>query len=182
MFNHYERTFDCPSVIVYSHKQLHIYYHILNQCSNISFLKYIDNTSFDFKYAGNTFTFSHINDKNILQSYQYNAQKTVPYNGFSFNVTPLESVIAYCISNYSVLNNLQYLLDAAVLITIYYAEISTNLIFSSLLQVNVNVKKILKKAITQIKLLNFDKLVGFTFGSDLYINRTHEILGYCYEQ
>jgi hypothetical protein len=105
---------------------------------------------------------------------------TYNHNGISFKLLPVEAAIAYCFQEYSRKHEIHFLMDACVLISLYVSNFSKNILLSYLLQLGVNVKKLMKKAMSSIKLLDFDSLFAFEIPKEQYQESIHATIGFCY--
>lgn len=179
LYLNYPRIFRAPSVITDSYRNMNVYFSLLSHSSNIVFLNYKNKDNIDFKYFDYYFQIRYINNKDLVL-YKYNNSIKDSYNGVKFNLPTIEVAIAYCFSWYSENFNIEYLFDACVLISLYNKELSNNILLSYLLQLNINVKKVMKKSIAGFKLLDFDHLQDFNITSDVYKTTVHSTLGFCH--
>ena len=176
LFIHYPRKFDSPSLIIDTHRSLNIFFYVLSNSPSVSFLRYIDNNTISFKYDNYTFNLTHDQD-NI---YKHNELVNNSYNDINIKMIPIEGTIAYCFQDYAKDYNIDSLLDACVLISTYHSLISNNILFSNLLQIRLNVSKVMKKAKQHIKLLNFSDLIGYDIKPEIYTSSIYSTIGFCY--
>ncbi len=179
LYINYPRIFRHPSVITDSYTSMNLYFSLLSHSSNILFLDYKDKNNISFKYFDYHFHIRHINNPDLIL-YKYNNSTKDEYNGVKFNLPTIEGAIAYCFSLYSNNFNIDDLFDACVLIALYSEKLSNNILLSYLLQLQINVKKVMKKSINHFKLLNFDSLAYFDIAPDDYKTNIHATLGFCH--
>ena len=179
LFTEYPRIFDKPSIIVDTYKALNVYHYILSKSPAASNVQY-ENNKITFTYM-NKYNFdihSLSEDKHQLLYHSSQPFET-DHNGVRINALSVDSTTAHCFKNYGEQYDLKYLLDASLMISLYSNIISNNLIFSHLLQLGSNIKKIMKKAMHSIKLLDFDVLSGFDLSPDIYKKHIHYTIGFC---
>jgi hypothetical protein len=179
LFIKYPRSFNNPSLVVDTYKDMNIIFTLLNISSSSIFEKYVDENHITFKYLNYTFNIYHINHLNSTL-YKYNNAEQDNHNGISFKLLPVEAAIAYCFQEYSRKHEIHFLMDACVLISLYVSNFSKNILLSYLLQLGVNVKKLMKKAMSSIKLLDFDSLFAFEIPKEQYQESIHATIGFCY--
>lgn len=179
LFINYPRVFKNPSLVVDTYRDMNIIFALTSSSTTTIFQEYVDKNHISFKYLKYPFNIYHINHPQSIL-YKYNNSITNEHNEVSFKLLTVEASIAQSFYNYSYNYDLTYLMDACVLISIYIASISKNILLSYLLQLNVNVKKIMKIAMNSIKLLDFDSLHNFDIKSEECKQSIHSTIGFCY--
>lgn len=179
LFVKYPKLFNNPSLVVDTYKDMNIIFTLLNISSSTIFEKYIDENHITFKYLNYPFNIYHINHPNSIL-YKYNNFAEDDYNGIYFKSLPVEAAIAYCFHQYELKYEIHHLMDACVLISLYVSNLSKNILLAYLLQLGVNIKKLMKKAMNSIKLLDFDTLFAFDIPQEQYTESIHATIGFCY--
>jgi len=179
LFVNYPRLLNKPSLVVDTYKDMNISFTLLNISPTVIFEQYIDKHQITFKYLNYLFSIYHINHPTSIL-YKYNNSVTDDYNGIPFKLLTIEGAIAYCFSEYSQNYDLCYLMDACVLISIYITQFSKNILLSYLLQLGINVKKIMQTAMNSVKLLDFNTLFDFRVKEEEYRQSIHSTIGFCY--
>jgi hypothetical protein len=182
LFFSYITKFNECSIVADTDLFFNVCLGIIHTIPSASHIVY-NNERIRFQYL-NRFNFNIYSPNNLSPfNILYNSNEPIEYlyNGILFRVPSIESVITYCIHQYSELNkNLEYLTNVAVLSTIYKSSIITNNILINILKLNINIQKTIK---SMIKDISSDKIIPvpfLNFSNNVVKKRTVEILEFCY--
>jgi hypothetical protein len=181
LFFMYPVVFKECSIITDSDIFLNICSFLIQNISLTSNIIYDNGISFNYL---NRFTFTIQNKYNTINYhdlYINNDHTTIAHNGLIFNVLPIECVVAYSIDQYIKKNkNLQYLMNILVLSTVYKTQILYNNVLINLLRLNLNIKKVLKAMMKDIKKLTSSEIPNLKFSDDIIRQRTLDLLEFCH--
>lgn len=182
LFFSYITKFNECSIVAETDLFFNVCLGIIHTIPSVSHIVY-NNERIRFQYLNrfnfNIYSPNNLSPFNIL--YNTNEPSEYRYNGILFRTPSVESVITYCIYQYSQLNkNLEYLTSVAVLSTIYKSSIITNNILINILKLNINIQKIIKSMIKDISANKIMSVPSLSFSNNIIKKRTVEILEFCY--
>lgn len=182
LFFSYITKFNECSIVAETDLFFNVCLGIIHTIPSVSHIVY-NNERIRFQYLNrfnfNIYSPNNLSPFNIL--YNTNEPSEYRYNGILFRTPSVESVITYCIYQYSQLNkNLEYLTSVAVLSTIYKSSIITNNILINILKLNINIQKIIKSMIKDISADKIMSVPSLSFSNNIIKKRTVEILEFCY--
>lgn len=180
LFFRYPIYFDTASIVSDSELFLNISHVLLSYINHVNNITY--NNMITFKYLQRfNFTISDKSQAICSDIFYHNEPNTVHYHGLKFNILPIECVIAYCISQYNKLNqNLLYLKTTILLATIYHNQIFANNVLINLLQLKLNISKVLKSMIRDTKALKTFDILDCPFDNTTIKSRSLKLLEFCY--
>ncbi len=181
LFFSYPLLFTECSIITDSDIFLNICFFLIQNISLTSNIIYNEDIFFNYLNRFNFTIYNKYNSINYHDLYINNDYTTIVHNGLTFNVLPIECVVAYSIDQYIKKNkNLQYLMNILILSTVYKTQILYNNVLINLLRLNLNIKQVLKAIMKDIKKLTSSEIPNLKFSDDIIRQRTLDLLEFCH--
>ena len=171
-----------PSIIIDDYGFLNISSYLVSKLSNVNSIQRHENLI--------TFNYLNLYNYKIMHRTYAIKQNTIynnipvdfTYNGISFKTPRVDDVISYYFYQYIKYKfNLEFLLYACLLITLYHNSIKHNNILTNLLQYGVSIKRGFKNIKKDMGVINFQIIKGFNIDDQVVQQRVGSLVDFCYD-